>query len=284
MFSYALKSLRANITRLVATALAVILGIGFLASGLMLTDAMRAGLTGDVEEQYQNVDFAIIATASSEQSSGMDFQLTVPESVLATARDTPGVEAAAGEIQADARVLRPDGTTANLRSQGRSWIADSELNPLSLDEGSAPKGSAQVVLDRKLASEAGASVGDTVSVQTPAGTKQFKVSGISSFGRQDALDDGGTISFSEETAVQVLNAGTPGFSDVLLRTSGDPATVQAALEEALPTSVAIQTGEQFVSDAAESASAFISLLRPVRRGLRICRCLLPPSSFSTPSR
>ncbi|MSV49036.1 MAG: FtsX-like permease family protein, partial [Actinobacteria bacterium] len=266
MFSYALKSLRANITRLVATALAVILGIGFLASGLMLTDAMRAGLTGDVEEQYQNVDFAIIATASSEQSSGMDFQLTVPESVLATARDTPGVEAAAGEIQADARVLRPDGTTANLRSQGRSWIADSELNPLSLDEGSAPKGSAQVVLDRKLASEAGASVGDTVSVQTPAGTKQFKVSGISSFGRQDALDDGGTISFSEETAVQVLNAGTPGFSDVLLRTSGDPATVQAALEEALPTSVAIQTGEQFVSDAAESASAFISLLRPVLQG------------------
>ena len=266
MFSYALKSLRANITRLVATALAVILGIGFLASGLMLTDAMRAGLTGDVEEQYQNVDFAIIATASSEQSSGMDFQLTVPESVLATARDTPGVEAAAGEIQADARVLRPDGTTANLRSQGRSWIADSELNPLSLDEGSAPKGSAQVVLDRKLASEAGASVGDTVSVQTPAGTKQFKVSGISSFGRQDALDDGGTISFSEETAVQVLNAGTPGFSDVLLRTSGDPATVQAALEEALPTFVAIQTGEQFVSDAAESASAFISLLRPVLQG------------------
>ena len=266
MFSYALKSLRANITRLVATALAVILGIGFLASGLMLTDAMRSGLTGDVEEQYQNVDFAIIATASSEQSSGMDFQLTVPESVLATARATPGVEAAAGEIQADARVLRPDGTTANLRSQGRSWIADSELNPLSLDEGSAPKGSAQVVLDRKLASEAGASVGDTVSVQTPAGTKQFKVSGISSFGRQDALDDGGTISFSEETAVQVLNAGTPGFSDVLLRTSGDPATVQAALEEALPTSVAIQTGEQFVSDAAESASAFISLLRPVLQG------------------
>ena len=266
MFSYALKSLRANLTRLIATALAVILGIGFLASGLMLTDAMRAGLTGDVEEQYQNVDFAIIATASSEQSSGMDFQLTVPESVLATARDTPGVEAAAGEIQADARVLRPDGTTANLRSQGRSWIADSELNPLSLDEGSAPKGSAQVVLDRKLASEAGASVGDTVSVQTPAGTKQFKVSGISSFGRQDALDDGGTISFSEETAVEVLNAGTPGFSDVLLRTSGDPATVQAALEEALPTFVAVQTGEQFVSDAAESASAFISLLRPVLQG------------------
>jgi putative ABC transport system permease protein len=266
MFSYALKSLRANITRLVATALAVILGIGFLASGLMLTDAMRSGLTGDVEEQYQNVDFAIIATASSEQSSGMDFQLTVPESVLATARATPGVEAAAGEIQADARVLRPDGTTANLRSQGRSWIADSELNPLSLDEGSAPKGSAQVVLDRKLASEAGASVGDTVSVETPAGTKQFKVSGISSFGRQDALDDGGTISFSEETAVEVLNAGTPGFSDVILRTSGDSATVQAALEEALPTFVTVQTGEQFVSDATESASAFISLLRPVLQG------------------
>ena len=266
MFRYALKSLRANLTRLIATALAVILGIGFLASGLMLTDAMRSGLTGDVEEQYQNVDFAILATASSEQSSGMDFQLTVPETVLATARATPGVEAAAGEIQADARVLRADGTTANLRSQGRAWIADPELNPLSLDEGSAPQGDQQVVLDRKLASEANASVGSTVSVQTPAGTKQFKVSGISSFGRQDALDDGGTISFSEQTAVEVLNAGTPGYSDVILRTSGDAATVQAALQAALPASVEVVTGEQFVSDAAESASAFIGLLRPVLQG------------------
>jgi len=266
MFRYALKSLRANLTRLIATALAVILGIGFLAAGLMLTDAMRSGLTGDVEEQYQNVDFAITATAGSSQSGGMDFQLTVPASVLATARSTPGVEAAAGEIQADARVLRADGTTANLRSQGRAWIADTELNPLTLDEGVAPKGADQVVLDRKLASEANLGVGDTVSVQTPVGTKQFKVSGISSFGRQDALDDGGTISFSEKTAVEVLNAGTPGFTDIILRSSGDPAAVQAALQEELPPSVELQTGEQFVSAAADSASVFVSLLRPVLQG------------------
>jgi len=266
MFSYALKSLRANLTRLFATALAVILGIGFLASGLMLTDAMRSGLTGDVEEQYQNVDFAVIAVAGSDQGTGMDFQLTVAPSVLSTVRSTPGVKAAAGEIQADARVLRADGTTANLRSQGRAWIADPELNPLSLDQGRAPKGQQEVVLDRKLAREANATVGTTVSIETPAGTKKFKVTGISSFGRQDALDDGGTISFSEQTAVQVLNAGTPGYTDVIIRSSGDSLAVQAALEQALPPSVQVQTGEEFVSEAAASASAFIGLLRPVLQG------------------
>ena len=49
MLRYALTNLRANLTRLISTALAVIIGIGFLAAGLMLTDAMRAALTGTVD-------------------------------------------------------------------------------------------------------------------------------------------------------------------------------------------------------------------------------------------
>lgn len=263
MFRYALKSLRANLTRLIATALAVILGIGFLAAGLMLTDAMRAGLTGDVEQQYANVDLAVIAAGDSTQAS---LQQGVQADVLDTVRATPGVAAASGEIQADARVLRADGTTANLRSQGRAWITDDQLNPLTLDEGEAPTGKDEVVLDRKLADEADATVGDRVKVETPSGTVTATVSGISSFGDQDALDDGGTISFSEDAAVAMLNSGTPGYTDIIIRTSGDPATVEATLRSALPASVEVQTGEQFVTTAAESASSFIDFLRPVLQG------------------
>ena len=98
MFRYALKSLRANLTRLVATALAVIIGITFLASGLMLTDAMRTGLTGDVEQQYAAVDLAV------QPSGENDFGglATVPTQVLEQVRATPGVEAATGEIQSSA--------------------------------------------------------------------------------------------------------------------------------------------------------------------------------------
>ena len=193
MFRYALKSLRANLTRLVATALAVIIGITFLASGLMLTDAMRAGLTGDVEQQYAAVDLAI----TPNESTDFGQIATVPAEVLDLVRAIDGVDAAAGQIQSSATVLRPDGTTANLRSQGRAWIEDDQLNPLQLDEGTAPSGEGEVVLDRKLADEAEAGIGDTVQLETPIGRTEATVVGISRFGDQDSLDDGGTISFDE---------------------------------------------------------------------------------------
>ncbi len=262
MFRYALKSLRANLTRLVATALAVIIGITFLASGLMLTDAMRTGLTGDVEQQYAAVDLAV------QPSGENDFGglATVPTQVLEQVRATPGVEAATGEIQSSARVLRPDGTTANLRSQGRSWIDDDELNPMTLDEGRAPAEDGEIVLDRKLAEDAQATVGDTVQLETPIGRTESEVVGISSFGNQDSLDDGGTIWFDEDTAVEVLNAGTAGFSTVLVRTSAEPMTVAVDLQQQLPASVELVSRAEFIEDQTAFAAAFVTVLRPVLQG------------------
>lgn len=262
MFRYALTSLRANLTRLVATSLAVVIGITFLGSGLMLTDAMRAGLTGDVEAQYAAVDLAVTPADNSDFAS----LATVPPEVLEQIRDTAGVEAAAGEIQTSATVLRPDGTTANLRSQGRSWIVDDELNPLDLVDGVAPSAAGEVVLDRKLADEADASIGDTVELETPIGRIEAEVVGISRFGDQDALDDGGTISFAEEAAVEVLNAGVPGYSAVLIRTSGDPMTVAVELQQQLPASVVLLSKAQFIEDQTEFAAGVIDVLRPVLQG------------------
>ncbi len=262
MFRYALTSLRANLTRLIATALAVIIGITFLASGLMLTDAMRAGLTGDVEQQYAAVDLAI----TPDQGEDFGQLSTVAPEVLEAVRGIDGVDAAVGEIQSSATVLRPDGTTANLRSQGRAWIDDDQLNPLQLVEGSAPSAEGEVVLDRKLADEADAAVGDTVRLETPVGGIEATVVGISRFGDQDALDDGGTISFDRDTAVKVLNAGVPGYSDILIRTSVEPMTAAIDIQQVLPGSVSLVTKAEFIDDKTAFAAAFVTILRPVLQG------------------
>jgi putative ABC transport system permease protein len=93
VFRYALTSLRANLTRLVATALAVIIGITFLGSGLMLTDAMRAGLTADIERQYAALDLAVEPSQSIESFGGPAGLSSVAPDVLDAIRDTPGVAA-----------------------------------------------------------------------------------------------------------------------------------------------------------------------------------------------
>ncbi len=265
MFRYALTSLRANATRLVATSLAVIIGITFLGSGLMLTDAMRSGLTADVEAQYESLDLAVLPTQSDEFGGDAGLSSVSPE-VLDLVSATDGVAAVAGEIQASATVKRADGTTANLRSQGRAWMEDEQLNPVQLVEGSAPRGSDQVVLDRKLAEEAEAEVGDEVELETPIGRHEATVVGISSFGDADSLDAGGTLWFDQATATEVLNAGTPGFSTVLVRTDSDPMSVAVELQDELPASVEVVTRSEFIADRTAFAAAVVMVLRPVLQG------------------
>lgn len=263
MLRYALRSLRANATRLVATALAVVIGITFLASGLILTDALRAGLTGDVERRYAEVDLAVVASSGAP---GLGPLQTVPEATIDQVLDTAGVAAAAGQLQADVRVLRADGVAASLRSQGRPWIDDDLLNPLELTEGRAPADGDEIALDARLADEAGTGVGQVVELETPAGSVEATVVGISRFGDRDAVDDGGTVSFPADRATEVLNAGTPGFNDVIVRTDGDPAEVAGALRAVLPGSLEVLDRPAYLDAATADAAAFIDFLRPVLQG------------------
>jgi putative ABC transport system permease protein len=265
VFRYALLSLRANLTRLVATSLAVVIGITFLGSGLMLTDAMRTGLTADIERQYAALDLAVEPAQSFESFGGPTGLSSVPPAVLDSVRDTPGVAAVAGEIVAPATVRRSDGSSANLRSQGRAWIDDDELNPVQLEEGTAP-GPGEVVLDRSLADDAEASVGDEVELETPIGLSNATVVGISRFGEQDSLDGGGTLWLDEASATELLAAGVPGYSTVLVRTGDDPATVAADLQQDLPSSLRLVTREQFIEDRTAFAAGVIRVLRPVLQG------------------
>lgn len=265
MFRYALKSLRANFTRLIATALAVIVGIGFLGAGLMLTDAMRDGLTGTAEQQYAGVDLAL---STGVGGADMGFTQVLPTSVVDTAADTEGVEAAAGVVSGNVRVQRPDGSSANLRTIGRSWIDDDQLNPLQIVEGEAPSGQDDVVLDVELAEQAQASVGDTVEIETPLGPVDFQVVGLSRFGDSDSMDDGGTASFTTDRALEML-AGGAGYQAVLVRTGGDDAQVaQVAdrLRAEVPGTVLVETRAEYIEAATETAAAFLDFLRPVLQG------------------
>lgn len=264
MFSYALKSLRANLTRLASTAAAVVIGIGFLAAGLMLTDAMQAGLTGDVERRYERVDLALLPEQLADV--GFDLGERLQPEILDAVRGVEGVAAAAGELGAAVRVLSPDGEPTSSQTRGRTWIADDELNPHQLVDGRAPEGDDEVVLDEGLARDARVEVGDRVTLYTPAGETTAAVSGISRFGDRDSMDPGGTAFFSERAASDVLGAGVGGWSSVLVRTEGDPGTVADRLRAELPGSVEVRDQAELVERATSEAAGFIDFLRPVLQG------------------
>lgn len=261
MFQYALKSLRANATRLIATALAVIVGIGFLAAGLMLTDAMQDGLTGTAEQQYEGVDLVV---STGIGSSDMGFVQGLPPETLALVRATDGVDAAEGEVTADVRVRREDGSSVNLRSKGRGWIDDEALNPLVIIEGSAPAAAGEVALDRGLAADREVGVGDRVELTTPLGVREVTVVGITEFGRAAAMDDGGTISYNPQESIEVLGS-TSGYAQILVRTGEPAGAVAQRIQTALP-QVQVQTSAEAIESSTELAAAFLTFLRPVLQG------------------
>lgn len=260
MLRYALTNLRANFTRFIATALAVVIGIGFLATGLMLTDAMRTALLGDVDRQYAGVDLVVQPAASIG-----GFGASVPTEVLATVQRTDGVTAAAGELSGPSTLLDTHGETLTPRAQGRAWIPADALNPLTIDEGKPPTADGQVVLDRATASDNDIGVGDRIRLSTPAGPSRATVVGISSFGNQAALDQGGTLSFAPATAQELLSPGAPGWTDVLVSTD-HPDAVEDRLRAELPDTLDVTSGAEFRTRQQAGSAAFVDLLRPLLQG------------------
>ncbi|UDY37361.1 ABC transporter permease [Dermatobacter hominis] len=262
MLRYALTNLRANVTRLIATALAVIIGIGFLAAGLMLTDAMKDALVGNVDRQYADVDLVVTPPADVSGAAS-----SVPVDVLDQVRAVDGVAGAAGELTGPVNLLDRSDEVVTSRTSGRAWIDVERLNPLTIDEGDAPDGAGQVVVDRGTASDQDLRIGSKVRLSTPAGPDEFEVVGISSFDGQDSVDDGGTFSFDPSTAQDVLAHESPGWNDVLIATD-DGATdrVRTALRDELPGSLKVETGGAFREDQREQNAGLVDLLRPLLQG------------------
>ena len=196
MFRLALRNLVAYAPRFIATAVAVIIGIGFLSAGLMLTGAMKNALTGSVDAQYANVDLAVTPNSGIEQLSA-----GISPAELATIRATPGVEAAAGELAQGVRVLDADGDARTSRTQGRAWISDEQLSRVRVEAGRAPESDREVAVDAGTASDLDLQVGDTLVLATPSGRVEREVVGVTTFGDRDAVDDGGTISFTNPAAI-----------------------------------------------------------------------------------
>src|SRR5437879_24490 len=101
MLRATLKSLFAHKLRLALTALAIVLGVGFVCGTLILTDTINATF----DRLFGRIDSGLDVVVSSrptfseagERGGGGDRQ-PVPESVLEQVRSVPGVEAADGVI------------------------------------------------------------------------------------------------------------------------------------------------------------------------------------------
>ena len=232
MLQVTLGSLRSSSRRYVATALAIVLGVGFLAVTLVLSDTLstsiEARVAGDVGR------YAVVVGAGEQEDAQ-----SVPAAALAAVSGLPGVAAAQGSARTFALVKG----TAQASSTALTWNDLDPGSPLRLTAGTGPRSGAEAVVSTSVATRADLRVGSTVVVGDTQGKDHpLTVSGI--------VDPGAGLRFG--TSLVLVTAptiaawsGSTGLDEIdVLATAG---TDVGALRDRVAAAVA-GVGPQQLSD------------------------------------
>src|SRR4249920_121615 len=156
MLRATIKSLLARKLRLVLTALAVVLGVGFTAGTYVLTDTALKSFDDLFGNVYAGIDVVVQGTSAftpgaggSSGGGGGQETKPIPESVLPTVQGVDGVATADGSVSGLAQIVDPatDKVIQNggAPTIGNSW--DPDTTSLEVTEGAAPTSSSQVAID-----------------------------------------------------------------------------------------------------------------------------------------
>jgi putative ABC transport system permease protein len=212
-----LQGLLAHRFRLFATALAVTLGVAFMAGTFILTDTVNRTFTGLFGDVYAGTDAVVRGTEQFQDPQGMGAQRArVDESLMETVRAVDGVEAAQGQVIGYARIVTEDGQAlgnpaTGAPTLGYSWGEIGELNPFQVATGRAPQGPDEVVIDARSAREAGLAVGDLTTVLVQGPPRQMRIVGTVTFGEADSPGGATVVAFREDVAQQLV--AEPGRYD-----------------------------------------------------------------------
>jgi len=205
-----LKELLAHRFRLALTALAIMLGVGFVAGTFMFTDTIDLSFDELFAQATSDIDVVVRAdTAFIASGPGTTGETQrIPESLLPKVRGVEGVADAQGFVQGYAQLVDEHGEAVAPQGPptlGVSWIPG-ELSALSLREGRRPEHDGEVAIDARTAKEHGFEVGERATVLSLGPPEEFEVVGIAGFGSADNLGGSTLAIFETETAQRVLDA------------------------------------------------------------------------------
>src|SRR5262249_52712396 len=267
MLKVSLKTLWASKRRLLGTCVAVVLGVAFLSGTLVLGDTLRANFNSLFAQANQGTD-AVVRTASRvDTGAGQPAAQRglIDQSVVDQVRAVNGVADAEPSIQGYGVLTDKDGKGIGGNGPptfAGNWITDPDLNPYHLVEGRAPRGAAEVVINKGAATRGSLHVGDTTEVRTPQPVT-VKIVGISKFGSADGFGDGTFTAFTLPSAQEQVTKQLAKVATIAVK--AEPGVSQTELvhriSRSLPRGVEGITGTQLVKEnTTDTNETFLDLL------------------------
>jgi len=263
MLRLSLRNLRSHVGRYLLTFLAVVIGSGFVAGVVTLTDTISRTFDDLFQGLNAGTDVAVRGEAQFDlgaQFGGGQARPRIPASLVDEVRGVDGVAAAEGIVQGYARPIGPDGRAYGnpqfgAPTIGTNWRTVPGLNPFHLVAGRAPRGPGEIVLDKRTADRTGYRVGDAAAFQSQEGVSQATLVGIARFGSVDSPAGTAVTLFDDVTAQRVLAA--PGQIDsvaIQVTRGADPAAVRDRVRDALAgRRLDVVTGDVVVAEAQDAA-------------------------------
>ena len=251
-----LKGLLAHKFRLAATALAIVLGVSFVAGTYVLTDTINATFTNLFDEVTQGIDVAVRSRDVFTGQMG-EVRDPIPEEVLNEVKAVDGVKVAEGSVTGFAQFVDKDGkpvTTGGAPTLGVSISSAPELQAgTTVRSGRLPSSPNEMAVDAQTAEKHGFAVGDRVKVLLQGPARTFTVSGIIGFGSAGNLGGATLAGFTLPTAQEVLNReGRFDEIDVVAAEGTTPEQLRDRVRAVLDPRYEVLTGEEL--SAAQAAA------------------------------
>jgi putative ABC transport system permease protein len=258
------RSLMAHRVRMVMTALAIALGVGFMAGSFVFTATLTHSLDSLITQASTGTD--VIVQHSSPGGgfgAGSGSPRPIPASILASIRGLRDVAAADGGVTGHAQLLGRDGKT--LPGQftiATSWPADAAFQAtFTRRDGRPPSGPGQVMIDRASARTGHFAVGDPVTILLAGRARVFTISGITGYGSADSFAGGSLALFSLPTAQRLF--GTAGSYDSIEVQAAAGVSAQQLRDQVariLPRGVTALTAASAAANQANQVNGQLSIL------------------------
>lgn len=272
MLRVALRNLLARKLRMLSSALAVVLGVAFVAGSLIFTDTMQRSF--DVIVQGSSPDVTVRPQDKSGNTVGFTPDArTIPASVVEDLRSTPGAERVDGAVQSQGLYLiGPDGKlVGGLGAPTLSFNYDDAPamtgEPVvTIPEGEPPTGPHEVVIDQSTVDRAGFEIGDTVRM-TSAGDitrRTATLVGTARFGG-GGLAGATLVLFDTRTAQDLFLNGRDAYNSIAITAA--PGVSQVELRDDVAKRVTagldVITGQVIADETKDAIGPFLDFFGTV---------------------
>jgi putative ABC transport system permease protein len=259
--SLALKSLWARKVRALATTLAVVIGVAFVAGTYILTDTTFAAFDEIFEDSLAKTSVVISARDEVRQESGEipSFKATVLPKVVRV----KGVSVASGQIFTPGGFFDAENEQIGSKFAPKfiTSILPEELETQTYTEGRPPRSAAEAALDQDAAEEAGLGLGDTLKLASVERVRAYRIVGLTRLG--DASWGGASIAGLLLPEAQRITGKRGEFDQIAI--AAEEGVSEAALKQrvqrAVPASLLVETAKQNAERNSDQIREDIGFLR-----------------------